>query len=282
MNLVFGGGFLGKRIGRELGYRVIEHKDLDLLDIFALRRFLDENKPEVVINCVGKTGRPNIDECENKKEETVQLNINAAVNLATECAKREIYFVHLGSGCVYYGNKNGEGYSEEDEPNFYGPQFYAKTKILAEKILKEFPGLIVRLRMPIDDRPNERNLIDKMKKYSKVIDIKNSKTTVPHMIKALKVLIEKRKNGIYNFTNPGAITGAEIMRMYKEVVNPNHNFEIMSEDELDSVTLGKRSNCILDTRKLEKELKGTGAEMPEIHEAVKECLIKYKESLKSD
>jgi dTDP-4-dehydrorhamnose reductase len=270
--IVFGKGFLGTRLAKELNFVI---SDLRISDKKTLDSYLDKEKPNIIINAIGKTGRPNVDWCESHKEETIFSNVVAPIILCTSCSEREIYFVHLGSGCIYYGDNDGKGFSEEDEPNFYGPQFYAKTKILSEKALREFPCLQLRLRMPIDNKSHQRNLIDKLKNYSKLINIQNSMTTVPHLIEATKKLIEKRRTGIYNITNPGTISAAEIMRMYKETVDPSHSFEIMSIKELDRVTLGKRSNCKLNTDKLQSE----GIDIPEIHKAVRECLLKYKNYL---
>jgi 3,5-epimerase/4-reductase len=274
--LVFGRGFLGTRLGDYLGYEIIGRERADATNVSQIEKVLDSEIPDVVINAVGKTGRPNIDWCETHKEETVLANISAAANLAAECSKRNIYFVHLGSGCIYDGDNDGKGFSEEDEPNFYGPQFYAKTKILAEKIVKEVPSLILRVRMPIDDRPDERNLIDKLKKYTCLIDTKNSMTSVPHFIKAAGRLIEKRRTGIYNMVNPGVISPFEIMRLYREFVEPSHDFRELSLGELNKITRGKRANCYLNTDKLRKE----GLALPEIHRAVMLCLTNYRENRK--
>src|SRR3989344_7063575 len=167
--IVFGKGYLGTRISQSLNYTLVGRPEIDLLNFNDLSEFLDKEKPDVVINAAGITGRPNIDWCELNKEETVLGNISAALNLSMLCSKKNIYFVHLSSGCVYHGNNNENGFSEDDEPNFYNYQFYAKTKIISEKILKEFPGLILRIRLPVDNRPNERNLIDKIKKYKSVL-----------------------------------------------------------------------------------------------------------------
>jgi dTDP-glucose 4,6-dehydratase len=268
--IIFGEGYLGTRLRDYLNYSSTK---LNPLNLEELKFFLDTEKPEIVINAIGKTGRPNIDWCEDNKDVTIESNLSAAINLCTECFKRGIYFVHLGSGCVYEGDNNGRGFSEEDEPNFYGPQFYAKTKILAEKALSEFPALIIRLRMPIDEIPHDRNLIDKVLKYEKVIDVQNSITTVPSMLNAIKVLIDKRKTGIYNLVNPGTISIAEIMKMYQELVDPNYNLHILSLEELDHITKGKRSNCVLNIDKLKSE----GINLSEAHDAVRECLLKYKE-----
>jgi len=270
--IVLGKGFLGQRISEFLGFQL---SDFKVSDPKNLDLFLKSEKPQILINAIGKTGGPGaigIDWCETHKEETWFANVSVPAMLAKACKENQVYLVHLSSGCVYYGDNQGKGYSEQDEPNFYGPQYYAITKIEAQKALSEFPVLQLRIRMPIDDKPHPRNLIDKLKGYSKVIDIQNSMTTVPHMLDALKILIEKRATGIYNLTNPGTISAREIMQLYRDIVDPNHKFEIMTLGELDKATVGKRSNCMLDTSKLKAE----GIEMPEIHEAVRECLQSYR------
>lgn len=272
--IVFGAGFLGTRTANEFDYALVAREEVNPLNLSDLQRFLDERKPSVVVNAIGKTGRPNIDWCETHKAETIQGNVVVPLNLATECAKRGIYFVHLGSGCIYSGYPEG-GFKEADAPNFYGPQFYAKTKIISERALAELPGLILRIRMPIDYTHNDRNLIDKLRRYPRIVAEPNSMTIVPDALGVMKQLIDKRREGIYNLVNPGLISAVEIMTMYRSIVDPTHKFEVMSLEELDRVTLGKRSNCQLSTAKLATE----GLEMPEIHQAVEKCLLGYRSRL---
>lgn len=270
--LVFGKGFLGKRIAEELGY---ELSDFRILDKESLENYLTEKKPTVVINVIGKTGRPNIDWCESHKEETIFSNITIPSMLASFCSKQNIYLVHISSGCIYFGDNNGKGFSELDNPNFEG-SLYSRTKILSEKILLEYPCLQLRIRMPIDDRPSSRNFIDKIREYEKLIDTQNSMTTVPHFLEGLRKLITKRANGIYNFVNPGTTSAVEVMNLYKEIIDSTHQFEKFSLEDLDKVIVAKRSNCYLNTDKLKSE----GIILPEINNAVKECLENYKQSLK--
>jgi 3,5-epimerase/4-reductase len=269
---VFGAGYFGTKIADRFGYELIGRERVSPLELTQLEDFLDLEKPEIIINAIGKTGKPNVDWCEQNKELTIQANVNVAANLCTEASKRDIYFVQLGSGCIYEGDNNGEGFSEEDPPNFYGPQFYAKSKILAEEILSDFPSLILRIRMPIDGKPHERNLIDKLRKFKKVIDIPNSMTTVPHFLDAMGILIDKKRTGIYNIVNPGTTSAARIMEMYRELVDPKHTFEIFSKEELDKITKGIRSNCVLNSDKLESE----GIKIPQIQGAIRECLLEYR------
>jgi len=269
--LVFGAGFLGTRISQRFKYELSKARvgDKSIVD-----KILDIASPDVVINAIGKTGRPNTDWCEMHKKETYLSNVLAATNLGISCFERKIYFVHIGSGGVYTKKEGKEVFNEEDEPNFYD-QVYTRSKIMAEKILKEFPCLQIRINMPLDNRPNSRNLIDKLKSYNKIADISNSITIVPDMLNALENLTENRKIGMYNLTNPGSISNVEIMTLYKEIIDPSHNFETISQQELNKFVAKRRTDGLLDTSKLAKE----NIKMPEVHEAVKACLTDYKKYL---
>lgn len=271
--IIYGAGYLGNRLAEKLGYDLTL---LNPLNLNELQDFLDSRKPSIVINAIGKAGRPNIDWCESHKEETTLSNVSAAINLGVECSKRGIYFVHFGSGCLYTGDNNGKGYSEEDPPNCLGNQFYQKTKYLTEQMLREFPGLILRVRFPIDDRPHERNIVNKLLSYPAVIDIPNSMVTVPHMIDAIGKLVNMRSEGIYHMVNPGMISPLEILKMYQSIVDPSFHPKEMTLTELDHATIGKRTNCMLNTHKLRL----AGIYLPEIHEGVKECLSRYRKYVK--
>ena len=48
-------------------------------------------RPDIVINAAGKTGRPNIDWCEDHRKETYYSNVTGPVVLAEACSKRKIY-----------------------------------------------------------------------------------------------------------------------------------------------------------------------------------------------
>ncbi|MDP6561693.1 MAG: sugar nucleotide-binding protein, partial [Candidatus Peribacteraceae bacterium] len=128
---------------------------VDIADIRAVGEVLDSEKPDVVINCAGKTGRPNVDWCEDHKEETIHSNVVGPLVLVEECNKRNIYFVHLGTGCVYSGDCSTP-FSETDAPNFFG-SFYSRSKGLIDQLLNDFPVLNIRLRMPFDGTSNDRN-----------------------------------------------------------------------------------------------------------------------------
>lgn len=268
--LIFGyKGYLGQYFLK--AYPDALTSDADIADALRVAQELDKIKPDIVINCAGKTGRPNIDWCEDHKTETIHSNVMGPLVLMEEAQKRSIRLVHLGSGCIYYGDNNGRGYSEEDTPNFTG-SFYSRTKIWSDQILKEFPVLLIRLRMPFDGSKSERNLISKITKYEKVLDVQNSMTYLPEMVAAVQKLIDKKATGIYHVVNPGTISPYKIVEMYRDLVDNSHQFEKIDNDQLLKITSAARSNCVLNSDRLEKE----GIEMTPVKEVIKKSLLMLK------
>jgi len=295
--LIFGGGYLGRKLTEELGipltyYRVSQKNNIyDPIESMKLKynfiEHIESQKPDFVINAIGKTGGEGaigIDWCENNKKETVKSNVSAARVLAEACAKLGVYFVHLGSGCIYNGYPE-DGYKEEDTPNMEG-QFYALSKMWAEEKIKQvknlypnFEYLILRIRMPVDNKPHKRNLITKLLKYPEVIDAPNSMTVIPEAIPVINRLVERKYTGILNFVNPGLISAYEIMGMYQEIVDENHNFSKLSLENLDKKVQAARSNCFLNTDKLQEFLRNENLKMLDIQESVRNCLMEYARCL---
>jgi 3,5-epimerase/4-reductase len=274
--LIFGNGYIGNKFLQELGNKA----NIDLADIGNINEIqeaIEKYKPDVIINTAGKTGKPNIDWCEDHKNETVYSNVTGPLVLAKIAVENNIKLVHIGSGCIYQGGLEKE-YTEDERPDSaLIPSFYSRTKAWSEEILSYFPVLQVRLRMPIDSEPNPRNLIWKISHYEKVMDqVPNSVSVIPDFIDATIKLIQKDKTGIYNVVNPGSITHGEILKMYKEIVDPSHTYQPISIEELAKITKAGRSNCLLSTNKIENE----GIILPDIHERIREILVEYKKNIR--
>jgi len=272
--LIFGKGYIANKfknyfVGSEIS-------DVRIEDISAVKAEIERAQPDVVVNCAGKTGRPNVDWCEDHKAETLFGNVTAPLILAKACDELGVYMVHIGSGCVYEGYNDGKGYSEEDAPNFAG-SYYSRTKAWAERMLKDFAVLQLRLRMPFDSAPDERNFITKIVKYNKVISVPNSISVLEDFLMAADALIAKKATGVYNVTNPGTIDHQTILDMYIELVDPNYKYELFSLDELAKVTKAGRSNCGLSVKKLEDE----GIHLRPVEQAVRESLITYRKNLEN-
>jgi len=267
--LIFGNGYLGKQFDQALKSSVISSiyikSEQDVL------QEIKKHQPEWIINCAGATGRPNIDWCEDNKEKTFTSNVLMPLMIARACFEKKVKMLHLGSGCVYTGDNEGKGFSEDDPSNF-GGSFYSKTKALSEDMLKDYNVLQLRLRMPIDnDLDSPRNFIRKILNYKKVINIENSMTIVNDLIHVAEYLMKKNSTGIYNVANPGPMTHKQILDLYKEIVDPKFTYTIISLDQLHEMTKAKRSNCILNTKKLEKEIK-----LPTLKDQITKIFKEYK------
>lgn len=252
----------------------LRHREVDIVDYSAVFDAIKAHSPDIVINAAGKTWTPNIDRCETHKEETILTNVNGAISIACACKALDIYNVYIGSGCIYQWDNNGKWFSEVDTPNYTG-SFYSWTKVKAQELLEPFDVLQLRIRMPILSKPNPRNFIDKIAKYSHVINEGNSVTVVDDMLDAMKVLIEKKVTWVMNMVNPGLLYHHDMLALYKQIVDPNHTFTPISMEELiQKFTCAGRSNCMLSSEKLSKYIV-----LKPIQERIKEIMILYKTNI---
>lgn len=244
----------------------------------AVLKLLDEVKPTHVLNAAGCTGRPNVDWCEGNKEATVRSNVIGTMNLTDCCFQRGIHCTVFATGCIYQYDEahpiGGPGYTEEDPANFTG-SFYSMTKGKVEDMMKHCPNvLILRLRMPVSDDLHPRSFVTKITKYEHVVDIPNSNTMLTDLLPAAILLAENMELGVYNFTNPGAISHNEVLTLFKKHVRPSFEWKNFSIEEQSKILKAGRSNCMLDTTKLINKLKEYNYEVPEIHEAYEQCFIR--------
>lgn len=149
--------------------------------------------------------------------------------------------------------------------------------LMGPQIMKHYTNcLILRLRMPVSDDLHPRNFVTKISKYERVVDIPNSNTILTDLLPASILLAEHGETGIYNFTNPGAISHNEVLSLFKEIVRPDFTWKNFTLEEQAKVIKAGRSNCTLDTTKLTTKLKEYGYEVPEIHDAYRACFERMK------
>ncbi len=270
--LVFGSkGFIGSKMMRAWPDAI--GTDVRIDDEAGVASELERVQPDAVVNAAGRTGRPNVDWCETHQAETMRDNVIGALVLAEACHARGTYLLHLSSGCMFYGiSPDPRGWREDD---FGNPSAtYSRAKYAAELGLMTYPNVgIARLRMPIDDEPGDRNLIDKLANYKQVIDVANSVTVISDLIDACRQLIEKRGTGIFHTVNPGVMRHRDLLSLYREYVDPNHKTEWISEHELVSKGLAakKRSNNVMQSKRLQE----LGIEMRPIDVALRDAMMKY-------
>jgi nucleoside-diphosphate-sugar epimerase len=262
--LVFGSkGWIGGQVINILHTR----KEIDcVLDadvradtIEGVGKELDTWLPTHVISTIGRThGKidgvniPTIDYLEypGKLVENVRDNLFSPFILAKLCSDRNIHFTYLGTGCIFEYEK-GQTFTEDSKPNFFGSE-YSVVKGFTDQLMSLFSSntLNVRIRMPITASPNPRDFITKILGYEKICSVYNSMSVLDDLLPLMVDMAITKKTGTINLTNPGTISHAEILEMYKELVDPTITWNFMSYEEQSALLKSKRSNNELDTSKL--------------------------------
>lgn len=264
--LILGRGFMGNRLQNELACDISDARINCYRDA---EEIIKKFKPAVMINCVGNRGGT-VDECEKEIDKTIIANSFVPVILAEAALRNKIKLVHISSGCIYhYDYAKDSPIDEERTPDFFD-LFYSRTKIYADQMLstlsRKYPILLPRIRISLDYIPHPINLLTKLIKYKKVIDIPNSVTYIPDFIAALKHLIKIDARGIYNIVTKNPLVYPKLMEVYKKYV-PEFNYEVIDYAKINLV----RTNIVLSVKKLE----ATGFKVRKAEEILEECVQGY-------
>lgn len=283
--VLLGTGFIGASLSeyldsRNLNLTTFSRAYLDYTDSKQLEYTLKSLGCNVLINCAGYTGSPNVDACELDKENCFFYNVTLPLRMAKVCEKLNIKLVNVSSGCIYTGySKN---FTEQDVPNFgiYNSEssFYSKTKHICELNLAEYDTITLRIRMPFNSKAQSKNLIYKIFKYDNIIDYPNSGTNTDNLNELIHNLIVtdalKRINGPLNVVNPGIITGKKIADLLAKHGLQNPNWKIVNINELN--IKAQRSNCVLDDKKAVSE----ALLMPHVDDVLEDTIKKFVTNFK--
>ena len=219
--------------------------------------------PDRVISFIGRThgeGFSTIDYLEQpgKLVDNIRDNLFSPLQMAIICKKYNIHFTYLGTGCIFeydadHTMASSRGFVEEDVPNFFGSS-YSIVKGYTDRLMHLFDDSVLqlRIRMPIVNYHNDRNFITKITRYNKVINMPNSMTVLPLMYPIIADMIKNGRTGTINLTNPGVISHNEILEKYRQYVDRDFQWTNFTIEEQNEILASKRSNNLLDTRKLEE------------------------------
>ena len=241
-------------------------------------------------------------EQDGKLSENMRDNLVAPLLLAYICKYANVHYTYLGTGCIFhykdedvqkmlgYDNRRQQSaasgseietcykFKETDAPNFFGSS-YSIVKGLTDQIMQERnciceSVLNLRIRMPIINRDHPRNFVTKITGYSKICSLPNSMTVLDEFLPYALALMQCRYVGTLNFVNPGVISHNEMLKMYRQFVNPEFEWTNFTVDEQNEILSSKRSNNYLDTAKLESIFPN----VRNIQDAVQACMISYNNS----
>ncbi len=276
--LIFGQGQLGTSYKEHFvatGTEVLTPR-VDIRDVEAVRRAFTETQPDLVLNCAAKT---NIDWCEMHKTEAFDINTLGSDAIARAAQEMGVYLVHVSSGCVQESVAADDVKSEEDAPNPLC--YYSWTKVWAENLLCDrairhgLKALILRPRQLLSAVQSPRNALVKMLTYTKFIDTPNSCTVVEDLLHVTEQLIARDATGVINVVNPGVTSPFRIAEVLRERVKPDMQFTKISKEELNRMTLAKRIDAVLSTKKLASH----GITLPHVDDRLVEIADRLRQYL---
>ena len=295
-------GYVGQLFQRQLTEKSVEWGTLnsrqftfankaDLIEVLRIKR------ASFLVNCAGYTGKPNVDGCELDKGNCLEGNTVLPSVIREVCAEVGIGWGHVSSGCIFSDERpGGGGWREDDAPNFcfrHPPcSFYSGTKALGEEVLgwhetgnsdnwpfwkheSDPEGYVWRLRIPFNEIDGPRNYVSKLQRYENLLQARNSLSHLEDFVRACWSCIEKEvPYGIYNVTNPGSVTTSDVVELILKygVNNKDYKFFDSEEEFMSKAAKAPRSNCVLDTAKLQ----GAGIHMRPVQEALEWSLKNWK------
>ena len=259
---------------QEAGLTVLR-PDVRADDADAVREYLAEARPDRVVSVLGRTHGPGcgtIDYLEDAEGEHDKLRLNlrdnlfAPMTLALACVFQGVHFSYLGTGCIFEGD---DGFTEDDDPNFFGSA-YSVVKGYTDRLFRQpaLPVLNARIRMPISSDDSPRNFIRKIASYERVVSVSNSVSVLPTLLPPFVQMIRDGYVGTVNLVNPGSISHAEVLDMYRQIVDPAFTYTLAASVPLKA----RRSNNRLDTSTLQMLFPS----VPDVRAAAERCLHDMK------
>ena len=290
--LVYGSrGWIGRQFVNECKKQKIDYVEGTSRcdNTVQLMQEIEQHSPTNIVSFIGRThgeGYTTIDYLEQpgKLDENIKDNLFSPLQLALICKSKNIHYTYLGTGCIFqYDNSHTlteQPFNECDIPNFNGSS-YSLVKGYTDRLMHQFDDTVLnlRIRMPITSTTSSRNFITKITNYKKICSIQNSMTVLDDFIPIFLDMIKNNVTGTVNCTNPGTIEHNEILKMYREIIDPLFKWDNFSIEEQDQILLSKRSNNWLDTTRIESMY----PKLENIKTSVRRCLYQmFKNEMFAD
>lgn len=184
---------------------------LDMTRREDVKQLIRDFMPDVIINASAYT---NVDLSETERELAWKINVKGVEYIAESAAAIDAHLIHISTDYVFDGT-NGP-YTEIDKPS--PVNYYGRTKLASENAVRMSGALstIIRTNVLYGIIPSGRpdfvrwvvSSIRDGKPIRIVTDQINNPTFIDDIVKAIDVIVERRKYGLYN------IAGMEIISRY--------------------------------------------------------------------
>lgn len=183
--------------------------DLDITSLEDVLAFVQETKPQVIINCAAHT---NVDKCEQEWDLAYKINAMGPRNLSIAANEVDAKLIHVSTDYVFSG-VGDTPFTEFDE---VGPKSaYGKTKLEGERFVKAFAKkyFIIRTAWLYGDGKNfvktMLRLSESNDTVSVVCDQVGSPTSADELARAIRYLEPTQNYGVFHGTCEGSCSWAD-------------------------------------------------------------------------
>jgi dTDP-4-dehydrorhamnose reductase len=262
-----------------------DREELDLSDSDAIKKFIDQTRPDIIINPAAYTA---VDKAESEHNLAYLINVMAPEVLAEKARELDIPLIHFSTDYVFDGLKKG-AYVETDKTN---PQsVYGQTKCDGEeKIHTHEKHIILRTSWVFGRHGNNflktiLRLIQEKESLNVVSDQRGSPASASMLADVTARIVDaifKNKNfcdyGTYHVTNDGetswhgyaSLIAEELMTLDVKIKCPPEHIHPIPTSEYPTVAQ-RPLNSRLNTDKLKKTFM---LELPGWQDEVKKVLRK--------
>ena len=229
-------GQLGRAINKEYENEDVtlintDVAELDITDIDAVMTFVNEKKPDVIINCAAHT---NVNLCESQWDLAYKINAIGPRNLSIAATRIGAKMVHVSTDYVFDGSASTP-YNEFSPVAPLGA--YGKTKLEGENFVKQFADkfFIVRTAWLYGDGKNfVKTMINIGKEKGEVgvvADQVGSPTSAKELAKAIHVLEPTDNYGVFHGTCEGFCSWADFAEKIFEYAGLDVKVNRLTTDE---------------------------------------------------
>lgn len=237
-------------------YLFTDVAELDITDIAAVRKMVNDNNVEAIVNCAAYT---NVDKAEDDAEFCEVLNAKAPENLAIVMKEVGGLLVHISTDYVFGGDPYNTPCGEDQKGTPTG--VYGKTKLKGEQniIAAGCKHIIIRTAWLYSEFGKNfvktmLNLTATKPSLKVVFDQVGTPTYALDLAAVIFDIIENRKceghEGIYHFSNEGVCSWYDFTKMIAEIAgNKECDIQPCHSDEFPSKVV-RPSYSVLDKTKI--------------------------------
>lgn len=255
--------------------------ELDITDSEAVRKAVNENDVDVIVNCAAYT---NVDRAEDDAEFAELLNARAVRNLADAIKEANGTLIHVSTDYVFGGSQGNTPRSEDEPANPTG--VYGLTKLHGEQEIERSGAKAIILRTAWLYSEFGKNFVKTMltltstKPELKVVfDQTGTPTYAQDLADAIYHILDSRKldgnEGVYHYSNEGVCSWFDFTKAIAEIAGHTAcDIQPCHSDEFPSKVI-RPSYSVLDKTRFKQTF---GLKVPYWTDSLRTCINNLKEN----